>query len=80
MSNSMENDYFSFMSDRREQSVSKRPARHSAPLAKPLKSADTMKSADTIDFVQETSQIEVVESIASDTMIQRVRTRWNSDR
>jgi hypothetical protein len=72
MSNSMKNDYFSFMSDKREQSAAKRPA---APLAKPP------RSADTIDFVDETtSQIEVVESIASDTMIHRVRTRWNNDR
>ena len=66
MSNSMMNDYFSFMSDRGESQQSKRrpPA-----AVQPVK---TRMSADTIDFVEQEPQIEVIESFVSDTTIQRI--------
>jgi hypothetical protein len=66
MSNSMRNDYFSFMSDRWETKQSKRP-----PLT-PVPSLRPNMVADTIDFVEEEPQIEVVESFVSDTTIQRM--------
>jgi hypothetical protein len=73
MSNSMTNDYFSFMSDRWENKQSKR---------RPLSAVQSVKpkmSTDTIDFVVEEAQIEVVESFVSDTMIQRIfRCRSNT--
>jgi len=72
MSNSMQNDYFSFMSDRWDQSASKRSARPAAPAVNPV------RSSDTIDFVEETSEIEVIESALSDTMMQRMRLRWGN--
>ncbi len=72
MSNSMTNDYFSFMSAKWEHGESKR--RPSA--------AHSMKptiSGDTIDFVVDEPRIEVVESFVSDTMIQRIfRRRSNA--
>ena len=66
MSNSMTNDYFAFMSAKGEQGQPKR---------RPLAVGQTVRptqSADVIDFVFEETQIEVVESVASDTLIQRM--------
>jgi len=69
MSNSMMNDYFSFMSDKGESKQSKRRP----PVAgQPL---NPRMSADTIDFVGEEPQIDVVESFVSDTTIQRIFNR-----
>jgi hypothetical protein len=65
MSNSMVDDYFAFMSDK---GARKDPARRKSAAAQPRESP--MRS-DTIDFVDVT-QIEVVESVISDTMLQRV--------
>jgi hypothetical protein len=64
MSNSMSDDYFSFMSSKWEdKSAKQRP---------PTKATTTsVRPSDIIDFVEE-SQIEVTESPASDTMIQRI--------
>ena len=65
MSNSMSDDYFSFMSSKWENKHAKqRP---------PTKATTTtsVRPSDIIDFVEE-SQIEVTESPASDTMIQRI--------
>ena len=65
MSNSMVDDYFAFMSDKGAHKDSTRPKSATAqPKQPPMRS-------DTIDFVDET-QIEVVESAISDTMLQRV--------
>lgn len=66
MSNSMTNDYFSFMSAKWEQGQPKRRSPVAAQAQKP-----TM-SGDVIDFVAEEPQIEVVESFVSDTLIQRM--------
>ena len=60
MSNSLSDDYFSFMSEKWQ----KEPAMRRAP-------AKSVRPSDIIDFVEE-PQIEVVESIVSDTMIQRI--------
>jgi hypothetical protein len=68
MSNSMSDDYFSFMSEKWE----KGPAKRRPP------AATLVRPSDTIDFVEET-QIEVVESIVSDTMIQRIFKRFAVD-
>jgi hypothetical protein len=65
MSNSMADDYFAFMSDK---GASKDPARRKGTVAQPKESP---MRADTIDFIDVT-QIEVVESAISDTMLQRV--------
>jgi len=69
MSNSMTNDYFSFMSDRGE---SKQSKRRPPAAGQPLKSRT---SGDTIDFVEEEPQIDVVETFVSDTTIQRIFNR-----
>lgn len=65
MSNSMSDDYFSFMSSKWEDKHAKQSPRVPAP------PATSLLPTDTIDFVEE-STIEVTESIASDTMIQRI--------
>lgn len=66
MSNSMSDDYFSFMSSKWEDKNAKhRPPAKAAP-------ATSVRPSDIIDFVEEESQIEVTESAASDTMIQRI--------
>jgi hypothetical protein len=65
MSNSTMNDYFAFMSDKW---ASKDPASRNSVPAAPKR---PLRQSDTIDFVDE-SQIEVIESIVSDTMIERV--------
>ena len=65
MSNSMMDDYFAFMSDK---GASKDPASRNSMAAEPKK---PLRQSDTIDFVDE-SQIEVIESVVSDTMIERI--------
>ena len=65
MSNSMSDDYFSFMSSKWENKSAIRP-----PPAKAAPAASLLPS-DIIDFVEE-PQIEVTESFVSDTMIQRI--------
>jgi hypothetical protein len=71
MSNSMPNDYFSFMSDKGSQPALKG---HAVPAVK-----KPMAKSDTIEFVEETSEMEVIEGTATDTMIQRVFTRWGGE-
>jgi hypothetical protein len=71
MSNSMSNDYFSFMSSKWEdKQANQRP---------PMKASTTtsVRPSDIIDFVDD-SQIEVTESPLSDTMIQRVFRRFSA--
>ena len=65
MSNSMSDDYFSFMSSKWEDKNAKRRQHVVAP------PAASVRPTDTIDFVEE-PQIEVTESFVSDTMIQRI--------
>jgi hypothetical protein len=65
MSNSMTDDYFAFMSIRGTGKQGTQEGRAAAPPQRPI------RRSDTIDFVDET-QIEVIESAISDTMIQRV--------
>jgi hypothetical protein len=65
MSNSMSDDYFSFMSNKWEdKNATHRPPARALPTT-------SVRPSDIIDFVEE-SQIEVTESVASDTMIQRI--------
>jgi hypothetical protein len=71
MSNSMLDDYFAFMSDK---GARKDPARRTSAVAQPKK--PPLRS-DTIDFVDVT-QIEVVESVISDTTLQRIFRRGRS--
>jgi hypothetical protein len=68
MSNSMSNDYFSFMSDKRE----RKQANRRPPIVVPR---TPNRSADTIGFIKE-PQIEVIESIATDTIIERIFKRF----
>jgi hypothetical protein len=71
MSNSMSDDYFSFMSSKWEDKRTKqRPPMKAPP-------ATSVLPSDTIDFVEET-QIEVTESFVSDTMIQRIFKRFSA--
>jgi hypothetical protein len=65
MSNSMSDDYFSFMSSKWEDKRAKQTARAVAP------PATSLLPTDVIDFVED-PQIEVTESFVSDTMIQRI--------
>jgi hypothetical protein len=65
MSNSTMDDYFAFMSDKW---ASKDPAVRNSIAAAPKKA---LRQSDTIDFVDE-SKIEVIESVVSDTMIERI--------
>jgi len=65
MSNSMSDDYFSFMSSKWEDKQAPQRQRAVAP------PATSVRPSDTIDFVKE-PQIEVTESLVSDTMIQRI--------
>ncbi|MEA2947605.1 MAG: hypothetical protein QOI40_2935 [Alphaproteobacteria bacterium] len=71
MSNSMSDDYFSFMSSKWED---KSPNQRPRAVAPPTTS---VRPSDIIDFVEET-QIEVTESPLSDTMIQRIFKRFNA--
>lgn len=71
MSNSRSDDYFSFMSRKGEPQTAARRA-------VPMPSAGFSRESDTIDFEEE-SQIEVVESIISDTMIQRIFRKFSAD-
>ena len=71
MSNSMSDDYFSFMSSKWEDKRSKQTARSVAP------PATSLLLTDVIDFVEE-PQIEVTESFVSDTMMQRVFKRFSA--
>jgi hypothetical protein len=71
MSNSMSNDYFSFMSSKWEDKHTKQHPPTKAP------PATSVLSSDTIDFVEE-PQIEVTESFVSDTMIQRIFNRFSA--
>ena len=70
MSNSMSEDYFSFMSSKWEDKSNKQRPRAVAPTT-------SVRPSDIIDFVEE-SQIEVTESPLSDTMIQRVFKRFSA--
>jgi hypothetical protein len=71
MSNSLSDDYFSFMSNKWEDKHTKQHGRAGAPLPKLL------AHADTIDFIEE-SQFEVTESFVSDTTIQRIFKRFST--
>jgi hypothetical protein len=71
MSNSMSEDYFSFMSSKWDD---KRVKQHQRAVAPPPTS---VRPSDIIDFVEET-QIEVTESFVSDTMIQRIFKRFSA--
>ena len=65
MSNSMSDDYFSFMSDRGN-------CKHSTPRRSAVGSTpQAVRQSDTVEFIEE-PQIEVTESSISDTMIQRM--------
>lgn len=64
MSNSMSDDYFSFMSSKWEDKHAKNRQATKAPTT-------SVRPTDIIDFVEEPT-IEVTESDASDTMIQRI--------
>jgi hypothetical protein len=71
MSNSMSDDYFSFMSSKWEDKHAKqRPPMKAPPTT-------SVRPSDIIDFVEET-QIEVTESPLSDTMIQRIFKRFSA--
>jgi hypothetical protein len=71
MSNSMSDDYFSFMSSKWEDKHAKqRPPTNAPP-------ATSVLPSDTVDFV-EASQIEVTESFESDTVIQRIFKRFSA--
>ena len=65
MNNSVSDDYFSFMSSKWEDKNAKQRER---AVAAP---ATSVRPSDIIDFVDE-SHIEVTESVASDTIIQRI--------
>jgi hypothetical protein len=70
MSNSMSDDYFSFMA--RKGAGAKTADRGAANVKRPVKAAPApAAAADIIDFVDD-SQMEVTESVASDTLIQRM--------
>jgi len=71
MSNSMSEDYFSFMSSKWEDKHTKQRPRVVAP------PTTSVRPSDIIEFVEE-SQIEVTESPLSDTMIQRVFKRFSA--
>ena len=71
MSNSVSDDYFSFMSSKWEDKHAKQHPRIVAP------PATSLLPSDTIDFVEE-PQIEVTESPLSDTMIQRIFKRFSA--
>jgi hypothetical protein len=69
MSNSMSEDYFSFMSSKGEDKHAKQRQPAIAP------PAASLLPTDTNDYVAE-PQIEVTESFVSDTMIQRIFKRF----
>jgi hypothetical protein len=71
MSNSISDDYFSFMSSKWEDKHTKQPPPTKAP------PTTSVRPSDIIDFVEET-QIEVTESPLSDTMIQRIFKRFSA--
>jgi hypothetical protein len=71
MSNSMSDDYFSFMSNKWED---KHANQHPRIVAPPPTS---LLPSDIIDFVEE-PQMEVTESFVSDTMIQRIFKRFSA--
>jgi hypothetical protein len=68
MGDSRANDYFSFMSDK-SQSKGKLHLVGQTPPAKKI--VKTVILGDTIDFVEE-PQIEVIETTASDTIIEKL--------
>jgi hypothetical protein len=68
MGDSRGNDYFSFMSDK---SDPKRRLHQVGQAQQSKKTAKTPVLGDTIDFVEE-PQIEVIETTASDTIIERL--------
>ena len=71
MSNSMSDDYFSFMSSKwQDKRVNQTP-----PTKAPA--AASLLPSDIIDFVEE-PQMEVTESFVSDTMIQRIFKRFSA--
>jgi hypothetical protein len=70
MSNSMRDDYFSFMSSTWEDKHAKQ-RQHAAP------PTTSVRPSDIIDFVEE-PQIEVTESFVSDTMMQRIFKRFSA--
>ena len=73
MSNSMNDDYFSFMSNKGQDKQSAVPPRAVAPRGAAA-AVSAVKSSDSIEFVDEAreSEIEVTESFVSDTTIQRI--------
>lgn len=77
MSNSMPNDYFSFMSDKGKQTTLKPNA--GPGVTQPL-TKKSVANPDTIEFVEEISEMEVIEGTATDTMIERLFTRWGDGR
>ncbi len=70
MSSSMTEDYFSFMSSKWER-------KDAGPRQRLVAPPSPLLPSDTIDFVVEESQIEVTESVVSDTMIQRIFKRYS---
>ena len=68
MGDSLTNDYFSFMSDKSDPKRRLNVLGQTLAVKKPAKPAVL---GDTIDFVEE-SQIEVIETAASDTIIERL--------
>ena len=73
MNNSSGDDYFSFMSNKGQKAHGKQQPQTTAPPALRL------LPSDTVDFVEEESQIEVTESMVSDTTIQRIFKRFMVD-
>jgi hypothetical protein len=68
MGDSRGNDYFSFMSDKSESKRRLHLVGHTPPANQVAKTAIV---GDTIDFVEE-PQIEVIETTASDTIIEKL--------
>jgi hypothetical protein len=68
MGDSLANDYFSFMSDKSDPTRRLSRVGQNSPANKPAKLAVL---GDTIDYVEE-PQIEVIETTASDTMIEKL--------
>ena len=72
MSNSMNDDYFSFMSNKgQDKQRAGAPPRAGAPRAVAPAVSAVRSTTDSIEFVED-GQIEVTESFVSDTTIQRI--------
>lgn len=67
MGDSLTNDYFSFMSDKSDPKRRLKLVSQTSPANKPKPAV----LGDTIDYVEE-PQIEVIETVASDTIIEKL--------